>query len=197
MPEHIRIGDIAPRVQYVADGAQNSFVYPFPVFGADDMDVHVDGLFIAGGYAVSGAGSSEGGLVTFAVPPAAGAKVVLRRRLVMERVTDYQPNGVLRANTLNDELDRQVAALQELREDIAGALRQSPGEVGARLELPMRPARANRLLGFASLGDVATFSRGEATLSGVLVVTDDRTGLATSVAPLRDGGRLAPADPLG
>lgn len=165
MPEHIRIGDIAPRVQYVADGAQNSFVYPFPVFGAGDMDVHVDGLFIAGGYAVSGAGSSEGGLVTFAVPPAAGAKVVLRRRLVMERVTDYQPNGVLRANTLNDELDRQMAALQELREDIAGALRQSPGEVGARLELPMRPARANRLLGFDSLGDVATFSRGEATLS--------------------------------
>ena len=108
MPEHIRIGDIAPRVQYVANGAQGVFVYPFPVFGPDDMDVHVDGLAIDTGYVVSGAGSSEGGLVTFAQPPANGARVVLRRRLVMERVTDYQPNGVLRANTLNDELEQTL-----------------------------------------------------------------------------------------
>ncbi|WP_043830770.1 glycosyl hydrolase family 28-related protein [Muricoccus aerilatus] len=165
MPEHIRIGDIAPRVQYVADGAQSVFVYPFPIFSPDDMDVHVDGLLVGVGYSVFGAGHSEGGLVTFVQPPAAGAKVVLRRRLVMERVTDYQPNGVLRANTLNDELDRQMAALQELREDLAGSLHQGPGEAGGRFELPLRPARANRLLGFDSLGDVTTFSRGEATLS--------------------------------
>ena len=32
---------------------------------------------------------------------------------------------------------------------------------------------------------------GEATLSGVLVETDDRTGLATSAAPFRLGGRLS------
>lgn len=165
MAEHIRIGDVAPRVHYVADGAQTVFVYPFPIFGADDIEVHVDGLRIASGFAVSGAGKSEGGTITFAVPPAAGAKVVLRRRLVMEPVTDYQPNGVLRANTLNDELDRQMAALQELREDTAGALRQGPGEVEGKFVLPMRAARANRLLGFDSLGDIATFSRGEATLS--------------------------------
>ena len=36
---------------------------------------------------------------------------------------------------------------------------------------------------------------GEATVSGVLAVTDDRTGRATSVAPVRLGGRLAPAEP--
>ena len=33
----------------------------------------------------------------------------------------------------------------------------------------------------------------EATLSGVLVETDNATGLATSITPVRDGGRLAPA----
>ena len=165
MPEHIRISDIAPRVQYVADGAQTVFVYPFPIFQAGDLAVFVDGMALSMGYAVSGAGNSEGGIVSFVQPPAAGAKVVLRRQLVMERVTDYQSNGVLRANTLNDELDRQMAALQELREGLTGSLRQGPGEVGARFELPVRPARANRLLGFDSIGDVTTFSRGEATLS--------------------------------
>ena len=34
---------------------------------------------------------------------------------------------------------------------------------------------------------------GEATLSGVYAETDDRTGLASMVAPLRIGGRLSPA----
>ena len=38
-------------------------------------------------------------------------------------------------------------------------------------------------------------AEGEATLSGVLVQTDDRTGLATRVAPVRVGGRLAPSLP--
>ena len=38
-------------------------------------------------------------------------------------------------------------------------------------------------------------SMGEATLSGVAVEIDDMTGLATAVAPVRIGGRLAPALP--
>ena len=37
---------------------------------------------------------------------------------------------------------------------------------------------------------------GEATLCGVYVETDDESGLAVHVAPLRLGGRLAPAWPL-
>ncbi|GAC1348309.1 MAG: TIGR00282 family metallophosphoesterase [Acetobacteraceae bacterium] len=36
---------------------------------------------------------------------------------------------------------------------------------------------------------------GDATICGLLVVTDDRTGLALSVEPLRHGGRLAQATP--
>jgi metallophosphoesterase (TIGR00282 family) len=38
---------------------------------------------------------------------------------------------------------------------------------------------------------------GEATLSGVFVDTDDATGLARRVAPVRLGGRLAPSVPEG
>ena len=36
---------------------------------------------------------------------------------------------------------------------------------------------------------------GEATLSGIAVDTDDRTGLAVNIAPIRIGGRLEPAWP--
>jgi 2',3'-cyclic-nucleotide 2'-phosphodiesterase len=37
---------------------------------------------------------------------------------------------------------------------------------------------------------------GEATLSGVFVETDDRTGVALRVVPVRQGGRLAPQGPV-
>ncbi len=36
-----------------------------------------------------------------------------------------------------------------------------------------------------------TPAEGEATLSGVLVTTDDRSGKAVAVEPVRQGGRLA------
>lgn len=40
-----------------------------------------------------------------------------------------------------------------------------------------------------------TPAQGDVTLSGVLVETDDRSGLATAIWPIREGGRLAPALP--
>ncbi|HYZ31013.1 MAG TPA: phage tail fiber protein [Crenalkalicoccus sp.] len=160
MSDHIRIGDIAPRVQYLADGVQTAFTYPFPIFEAADLEVRLDGLLQAAGFIVSGAGETRGGSVAFAVPPPRGTSVVLRRNLVVERVTDFQENGILRANTLNDELDYQVAALQEVKDDLSTTLRLDPSEVGALSLLPLRSARANRLLGFDSVGDVTVFDRG-------------------------------------
>ncbi|MFV0293344.1 MAG: YmdB family metallophosphoesterase [Paracoccus sp. (in: a-proteobacteria)] len=40
-------------------------------------------------------------------------------------------------------------------------------------------------------------AQGNVTLSGVLVETDDRTGLVQAIWPVRQGGRLAPAMPSG
>ncbi|MGG5812465.1 phage tail fiber protein [Falsiroseomonas sp. CW058] len=159
MAEHIRIGDVAPRVQYLGDGARTAFPFPFPIFNPEDLEIRVDGVTLSGGYAVAGAGLSEGGSAILAAAPAAGVGVTLRRRVRVERNTDFQDNGVLRARTLNDELDRLVAVLQEHREEIATALRQDPAEVGGRLTLPLRPARANRLLGFDASGEVTVFPR--------------------------------------
>lgn len=44
-------------------------------------------------------------------------------------------------------------------------------------------------------GERLTPAEGEATVCGVLVTTDDRTGLAVRIAPVRVGGRLAEAMP--
>src|SRR3954471_11064064 len=165
MDEHIRIGDVAPRVQYVADGVQTSFTYPFPIFAETDLEVRLDGLLQASGYVVSGAGESNGGSVDFAGPPGGATLVTLRRNLDVARTTDFQENGILRARTLNDELDYQVAALQEVKDELSNALRLDPSEVGGAATLPLREARANRLLGFDSTGAVTVFDRDEGTMT--------------------------------
>lgn len=53
----------------------------------------------------------------------------------------------------------------------------------------------NRFLGRVTKARM-TPALGDGTLCGVFIETDDATGLATRVAPLRQGGRLAPAWPL-
>ncbi|PWS38709.1 hydrolase [Falsiroseomonas bella] len=165
MAEHIRIGDVAPRVQYVGDGARTDFDFPFPIFATDDLEIRVGAVVLNGGYSVTGAGQSEGGTATLVAPPGVGETVTLRRRVRVERNTDFQDNGLLRARTLNDELDRLIAVLQEQRDEIGSALRQDPSEIGGQLTLPLRPARANRLLGFDSNGDAAIFPRDSGLLT--------------------------------
>lgn len=165
MDEHIKIGDVAPRVQYVADGVQAAFTYPFPIFAAADLEVRLDGAVLAAGFVVTGAGLSAGGSVVFDAPPPAGRRVTLRRNLTIARITDFQENGILRARTLNDALDYQVAALQEVKEAIGSALRLDPSEVGGTTTLPAKDVRANRLLGFDSLGNLAAVARDEGLLT--------------------------------
>jgi hypothetical protein len=44
-------------------------------------------------------------------------------------------------------------------------------------------------------GQKPQVAEGEATLCGVFVVTDEATGLARRIEPIRMGGRLAPSIP--
>lgn len=118
MVTHIQIGDVTPRIQYEADGVQDTFTFPFPVFAGSDVHVFIEDVRQETGYSVTGAGESAGGEVTFAVPPQAGAVVTLTRRLSIARLSDFQESGELRARVLNDELDYLTAALQQVAEGL-------------------------------------------------------------------------------
>ncbi len=159
MADHIRIGDVAPRVQYATNGTQTAFTYPFPIFATADLEVRLDGQRLYSGFTISGAGLSEGGQVVFASAPASGARLTLLRRLKLSRTSDFQENGVLRARTLNDELDYQVAALQEAQDGLSSAIRLDPSEFAATT-LPLAGGRANKVLGFDAVGNVAVFPQG-------------------------------------
>ena len=145
MTDHIRINDVSPRIQYVADGTQTTFTYPFPIFAAADVEVWLDGSRQSSGFSVDGAGNSAGGTVSFASAPAAGLLVTLRRQLVLRRTSDFQADGIIRAKTLNDEFDYQTMALQQVAEEIGRAVKRSATSAStADLTLP-EPAAGRSL----------------------------------------------------
>ncbi|TAN78309.1 MAG: hypothetical protein EPN20_01015 [Magnetospirillum sp.] len=126
MADHIQVGDATPRVQYVANGSQTAFTFLFPIFTAADMEVWLGSVRQpVTAYTISGVGISGGGTVLFAIPPADGTLVTLRRRLAIARTSDYQDDGVIRAKVLNDEMDYQTAALQQVADDAGRAVKRS------------------------------------------------------------------------
>ena len=152
MPDHIRIGDVSPRVQYVADGALTAFDYPFPVFDDGDLKVFLDETEQRAGYAVAGTGQSHGGSVAFDTAPANGVRVTLQRVLAVERTTDFQEGGAFRAATINDELDRQTAMIQQVADETARSLTAAPTDPTVALSLPPKDKRAGRYLAFDADG---------------------------------------------
>lgn len=179
MAEHIQIGDITPRIQYVGDGAQTLFTYPFPIFADADMEVYLDAALQASGYSVAGAGVSGGGTVTFETAPGSGVVVTLVRNVGIERTSDFQESGEFRAKVINDELDKEVAMIQQVNDKVVRSLRLSQTDTATGLELPAKAERAGNLLGFDAEGDpIATggTSGGVAVSSFMETVLDDSDG---------------------
>jgi hypothetical protein len=199
MTEHITIGDVSPRIQYLADGVQTQFTYPFPIFEDSDLKVWFDEAEQTTGFTVSGAGSSSGGAVDFGAPPAAGVRVTLRRDVPVERTTDFQEGGAFRAKTINDELDRQTAMIQQLAEEDDRALRAAPTDDGAGLVLPAKDARATKLLGFDGDGNpiAADGSTGDVAVSAAMtpVVQAGTLAAARAAAGLKIGADVQGYDP--
>lgn len=105
-----------PVNSFTANGVTTVFNFTFQVLNSSDLHVQVDAQdkIIGSEYTVSGVGNPTGGSVTFLSAPASGASVVVFRDSVLERDTDYQNNGDLRADTVNNDFDRIWLVLQEV-----------------------------------------------------------------------------------
>lgn len=143
MTEHIKINDVAPRIQHLGNGVALAFAFPFLIFNGSEMEVWLDDQHATQGFTVTGAGASGGGAVTFAAPPADGVRVTLLRRLALERQSDFQTDGIIRAKVLNDELDYQTAAIQQVADDVSRAVKQS-ARSGAIADLTLPEPAAGR-----------------------------------------------------
>ncbi|HAT2449631.1 TPA: effector protein, partial [Citrobacter freundii] len=101
-----------PYIIYNANGLTTVFPFEFYIISASDIQVSINGTVITSGYTVSGVGNVSGGDLTFLTPPANGAVVMLERVVPTYRLTDYQDNGDLLADTVNKDFDRLWMAIQ-------------------------------------------------------------------------------------
>ncbi|OAN50153.1 hypothetical protein A6A04_01715 [Paramagnetospirillum marisnigri] len=149
MTTHIRIPDISPVIQHGGDGSQRVFAFPFPVFRDSDVEVRLGTTQLISGFTVFGAGSSKGGAVVFATAPGNGVRVTLRRKQVYARDEDFLDERAPTPHELNDAIDQTVAAVQELAEESARAVKLPlSADLSQPVELGLPSPEAGKLLGW-------------------------------------------------
>lgn len=143
----------------VANGVTTSFPHNFTVL--DDGDIVVTGelagattTYVLGAdYSVTGTGTSSGS-VEFTTAPANGTTVTRYRDTALIRDTDYQENGALLAQTLDNDFDRLWLAYQEVQygsKTSVGSIRVPIGEMVN--VLPNKAGRALKSLTFDADGN--------------------------------------------
>lgn len=149
------IADQNPINSYTGNGSATTFAYTFKIMSSADLKVTVDGVLktITTDYTVDGVGNSGGGNVVFNAAPANAAKVDIYRALPYNRETDYVEGGDLRADTVDNDLDRIVMMTQQLSRDSKRAIKMPVGETTDQLINLTAAQRANKLLTFDASGN--------------------------------------------
>lgn len=172
----LTVGDVRPRAQYTADGAQTSFTYPFPIFDAADLEVFFDDGGTPTAHTITGVGSSSGGNIVFDSPPANGIRITIRRDMPVARSTDFQEGGDFRAAVINEELDKLTMFVQTVESATQDTLRQKTHDIDTDMTLPPVATRVNKLLGFGLFGEPAVYDRA-ATAADPLLGGESNDGL--------------------
>lgn len=196
MTEHIKMPAVSPLVRYVADGARTVFEFPFPIFASEDMAVFFDGAEQHSGFTIENAGETGGGTVTFTSAPVSGIVVMLERRMVIERLTDFIEGGDFSARSINNELDFLTAAIQQVERGQLPMLRYSDDEAPADTILPPKSTRANKALGFDGDGNPIAVSLEDSmaapnfTASGTGATTRTSTSKFSDIVSIKDFGAV-------
>ena len=167
----ITISDTSPRIQYTATGGQTSFSVPFEFFNATDIVViHTS----AGGvdttlsynsnpstvsqYSVSGAGQTGGGSITLGAGATLNDTYTIFRDLPISRTTDFPASGAFPIETLNTELDKIVAMMQQNERDFNYTVK-AKSSTSTAYGLTFPELVANKLLTVNSAGNGLEFSQ--------------------------------------
>ena len=138
MTNHVKIQGVTPRIQYTADGTSTDYEFPFAIFTSDDIDVYLDDtLQSTTTYSVNGIRHSDGGTISFNTAPDIDTVITIVRNLSIERTTDFQEGGALRADVLNDELDYQIACQQQIADNLNRTFVLAPYASGDDVDLSL------------------------------------------------------------
>ena len=192
------ISDTAPRVQYTAANTQTQFTIPFEFFADADIKVIKTAsngtdttLTLASSpanatqYSVEGAGVSAGGTkrITLGGASTNGDIYTIFRELAVERTSDFPVSGNFPIETLNTELDKITAMIQQNESDNKFSP-QAKSSTSTAYGLVFPELVANKILTVNSGGTALEFSQSITDVATVAAIAGDITtvsGIASNV----------------
>jgi len=169
----ITISDTTPRVQYTATAGQTNFAVNFEFFVNGDIKVYNGTTLLtydaspssASEYSVSGAGQTGGGSITLGGGATVNDKITIYRDMAIARSTDFPTSGAFQVESLNEELDKLAAMIQQVETDTKYSPRFSTTTTtGFNLTFPNLVA--NKVLAANSTGTALTMEQELGTFQG-------------------------------
>jgi len=197
------------RQVFTASGGQTAFNITFEFFAIDDLKVYKNNVLATYNanptttttYKVTASNSSSdsayefgtGATITFGSGLTANDKVVVVRRITIERTTDFPVNGAFDVTALNTELDKAVAIFSDNKDQITRSIRLTDGDdTSPTLSIPA--TRADKILSFDGSGNVSVSSQ---PIAGGVTVSTLSPGASATASYNTSTGVLALGIPQG
>lgn len=197
------------RQVFTATGGQTAFTITFEFFGIADLKVYKNGTLATYNanptttttYKVTASNSSSdsayefgtGAVITFGSGLTANDKVVVVRRITIERTTDFPVNGTFDITALNTELDKAVAIFSDNKDQITRSIRLTDGD-DTTPTLLIPATRADKILSFDGSGNVSVSTQ---PLAGGVTVSTLSPGASATASYNTSTGVLALGLPQG
>ena len=197
------------RQVFTATGGQTAFSITFEFFAIDDLKVYKNGTLATYNanptttttYKVTASNSSSdsayefgtGATITFGSGLTADDKVVVVRRITIERTTDFPVNGTFDITALNTELDKAVAIFSDNKDQITRSIRLTDSD-DTTPTLSVPATRANKILSFDGSGNVSVSSQ---PIAGGVTVSTLSPGASATASYNTSTGVLALGIPQG
>ena len=197
------------RQVFTASGGQTAFSITFEFFSIDDLKVYKNNVLATYNanptttttYKVTASNSSSdsayefgtGATITFGSGLTANDKVVVVRRITIERTTDFPVNGAFDVTALNTELDKAVAIFSDNKDQITRSIRLTDGDdTTPTLSIPA--TRADKILSFDGSGNVSVSSQ---PIAGGVTVSTLSPGASATASYNTTTGVLSLGIPQG
>jgi hypothetical protein len=181
----ITISDTEPRVQYTATSGQTSFSVPFEFFTTDDIKVYNGTTLLsfnaspssASQYSVTGAGVSGGGSITLGGGATLNDVITISRDLAVARSTDFPTSGAFQIDSLNTELDKIIAMIQQVERDLKFSPKAAATTANT-FNLTFPNLVANKFLTVNSGGTALEFTQDVTNVNIVAGIANDISSLS-------------------
>ena len=153
---------------YSGDGSNDTFAYQFKISADADLQVIIRSALgvetvktLTTDYTVTGAGNATGGNVVFESGdiPTATETVVIKRKTTQTQTLDLVENDPFTADSVESAFDKNLAAIQELQEEVDRSFKVSRTNTITSSEFTSSATdRASKALGFDTSGDLTTIA---------------------------------------